>query len=187
MVSLIASPVLGYITGHVTSRGRITMVATTLIVATQLFIATSHVSIWALLFIQGASSCLYFACVWPSIPYVVEEHRVGTAYGAIIAAGNLILAVMPMVVAAMYRSQQQYLPRIQLVLTGIGCVAVGSCAMLYALEHRHGRLLNPHTPQIPRARRLSQTGSLWGSSPGTSPRSISEYDQLLRRAEEQAV
>lgn len=69
---------------------------------------------------------------------------------------------------------------VELLLTAVGIVAFASCCALYFMEQRHGRLLNPTTPHIQRARRLSQTGALWGGT--TSPLN-KDREHLLRSTE----
>src|SRR5689334_18925944 len=91
-----------------------------------------------------------------------------------------MLAVLPMLVAAVYQAYDHYLPMVELVLTGVGGIAFAACLALYIMEQRHGRLLNPNTPHIQRARRLSQTGALWGG-PTMSPKSSTEHEHLLRK------
>uniref|UniRef100_K3X0A8 Lysosomal dipeptide transporter MFSD1 n=1 Tax=Globisporangium ultimum (strain ATCC 200006 / CBS 805.95 / DAOM BR144) TaxID=431595 RepID=K3X0A8_GLOUD len=88
LISLFASPLFGFGIDHAGNRAMIAIGSSFLVAASQLGIAVSNMSIWVLLFVQGVSSCLYFAAIWPSIPYVVEEHHVGSAYGAIIALGR---------------------------------------------------------------------------------------------------
>lgn len=67
-ISFIASPLFGFTVGKVGNRGIIAVFATGFLVLSHFFIATTHLSIWWLLFIQGTSSCLYFSVIWPSIP-----------------------------------------------------------------------------------------------------------------------
>lgn len=68
LISLFASPLFGYGVDHAGNRAVIAIGASFLIALSQVGIAFSSVSIWVLLFVQGVSSCLYFAAIWPSIP-----------------------------------------------------------------------------------------------------------------------
>jgi MFS family permease len=68
MITLIASPIFGYVAGRIPDRGWITLLASGCLVVSQFLIATTSVSIWTLLFVQGAASCLFFSSAWPSIP-----------------------------------------------------------------------------------------------------------------------
>lgn len=112
VISLFASPLFGYAVDHAGNRSLIVVGSVIFILLSQILIAITHFQIWWILAIQGMASCLYFATVWPTIPCkalqiavprlitgvgftkvecassdVVEEHHVGTAYGAIIAIG----------------------------------------------------------------------------------------------------
>lgn len=107
---------------------------------------------------------------------VVEEHHVGSAYGAIISLGvracvytlgctlqlscpshgesvdalaqNLALAGLPMALAVMYRIDERYLPNAPLLLSVVGfCAFVASCLMLH-FDDLDGHVLNPPTPKI---------------------------------------
>ncbi|KAF1324104.1 Major facilitator superfamily, partial [Globisporangium splendens] len=148
LISLFASPLSGFGIDHAGNRGVIAIGSSFLVATSQLGIAVSNMSIWVLLFVQGVSSCLYFAAIWPSIPYVVEEHHVGSAYGAIIALGNLVLAILPMGVAAVYRIDERYLPNVQILLGLVGCCAFIASCLLYRFDQMDGRVLNPPTPRI---------------------------------------
>lgn len=68
LISLFASPLFGYGVDHVGNRAVIAIGASFLVALSQVGIAFSSMSIWVLLFVQGVSSCLYFAAIWPSIP-----------------------------------------------------------------------------------------------------------------------
>lgn len=68
LIALFASPLFGYGVDHAGNRAVIAIGASFLVLLSQLGIAFTSVSIWVLLFVQGTSSCLYFAAIWPSIP-----------------------------------------------------------------------------------------------------------------------
>ncbi|TMW66094.1 hypothetical protein Poli38472_003859 [Pythium oligandrum] len=88
LISLIGSPIFGYAVRNVRRRGIIALVASIIVVTSQMLVAASDISIGVILFAQGVGYYLFFAVIWPSIPYIVEEHHVGTAYGATIAVGS---------------------------------------------------------------------------------------------------
>lgn len=68
LISLFASPLFGFGVDHAGNRAVIAIGTSFLVTVSQLGIAFSNMSIWVLLFVQGVSSCLYFAAIWPSIP-----------------------------------------------------------------------------------------------------------------------
>ncbi|DAZ99603.1 TPA: hypothetical protein N0F65_001431 [Lagenidium giganteum] len=116
VISLAASPIFGFAVDHMGDRVVLAIVAAATVVITQLAIAFTSLSMWPILIAQGLASCLFFSALWPSIPLIVEEHHIGSAYGAIIGMGNLGLAVLPMAVAAVFRLYERYLPEVQVLL-----------------------------------------------------------------------
>lgn len=68
LISLIASPLFGYGVDHAGNRAVLAIGTSFLVALSQLGVVFPSVSIWLLLFVQGISSCLYFAAIWPSIP-----------------------------------------------------------------------------------------------------------------------
>ncbi|GLE08566.1 hypothetical protein PINS_up019851 [Pythium insidiosum] len=68
LITLVASPVLGYAFGNAPQRGILASGACLVIVVTQLGVAVTRLSIWLLVLAQGIASCLFFSVIWPSIP-----------------------------------------------------------------------------------------------------------------------
>jgi hypothetical protein len=58
------------------------------------------------------------------------------------------LAIVPIVVAAVYRMNGKYLPNVELIQASIGLVAGFSCLYMDYLDRQHGNLLNNPRPQV---------------------------------------
>lgn len=68
LISLFAAPLFGYAVDHAGNRAVIAICTTLFILLAHVTIAMTQAAIWWILVVQGMSSCLYFAAIWPTIP-----------------------------------------------------------------------------------------------------------------------
>jgi len=52
----------------------------------------TNLSLWVSTVLLGTAFCLVPAVIWPAVPYLVEPHRLGTAYGLMTMVQNVGLA-----------------------------------------------------------------------------------------------
>lgn len=112
IISAFSAPFLGGLVDKIGNRALFITCSSALLIAV-------HLSLWLMpentpwiayipLVLQGCAYSVYAAALWPSIPFVVEEHHIGTAYGLATAVQNIGLASFPIIVAGIYHLVGSY-------------------------------------------------------------------------------
>ena len=91
---------------------------------------------------QGMAYTMFASALWPSVPYLVPEKAVGIAYGVVTAVQNLGLAVVPLLVAAVYNESGSYIPNVELLFVCLGVFGTLCAVALNALAPQL-HLVNP--------------------------------------------
>jgi MFS family permease len=78
--AMIVTPLFGLLSDKVGKRALFMMVGSILLMPVYLLMAYSNVSLWAPVTMMGISFSLIPAVMWPSVAYIVEQARLGTAY-----------------------------------------------------------------------------------------------------------
>ena len=74
---------------------------------------------------QGLGYTICVAALWPSVPFTVKEESVGTAFGIMMAVQNVGLAIIPLVVAYLYRlGNNHYIPSVEVFFAICSFLAV---------------------------------------------------------------
>lgn len=105
LISAIASPFLGGIVDRVGGRALLAMASSMVLVGVHLAISMLNGGVdqvYAPLVFQGIAYSIFAAALWPSVPWVVKDHQVGTAYGIMTALQNGGLALFPVLVTAVF-------------------------------------------------------------------------------------
>jgi MFS family permease len=78
--AMIATPIFGLIADKIGRRATLMMFGSLLMVPVYLMIAYAHISLLVPVSMMGIAFSLIPAVIWPSIAYIVDEARLGTAY-----------------------------------------------------------------------------------------------------------
>jgi MFS family permease len=78
--AMIATPFFGLLADKIGKRASLMMLGSLLMVPVYLMIAYAHISLLVPVAMMGVAFSLIPAVIWPSIAYIVEESRLGTAY-----------------------------------------------------------------------------------------------------------
>ncbi|MER3522929.1 MAG: MFS transporter [Ignavibacteria bacterium] len=78
--AMIATPLFGLLVDSVGKRALFMLFGTLLLVPVYLMMLNPAVTLWAPTIMLGIAFSLIPAVMWPSVAYIVEEHRLGTAY-----------------------------------------------------------------------------------------------------------
>jgi len=78
--AMIATPFFGLLADKIGRRATLMMFGSLLMVPVYLMIAYAHISLLVPVSMMGVAFSLIPAVIWPSIAYIVEETRLGTAY-----------------------------------------------------------------------------------------------------------
>jgi len=77
------------------------------------------------------------ACVWPSVPLIVDARCVGTAFGVMTAIQNLGLAAYPVANGALRDATHGYTAS-QVMFAGLGFCGLIFAFLLLRADHREG-------------------------------------------------
>jgi MFS family permease len=90
--AMIGTPLFGLLVDRVARRSLFMMFGSALIVPVYLVMAYTHVSLYVPMAIMGIAFSLIPAVMWPSVTYVVDQNKLGTAYGLMTMIQNIGLA-----------------------------------------------------------------------------------------------
>jgi len=125
--SMLLAPFAGNLVDHVGRRATLMVVGSLLIVPAHLLLGLTHVSPVLSMIVLGAAFVLVPACVWPSVPLIVEERCVGTAFGLMTAIQNLGLAAFPVANGALRDATRGY------TASQIMFAVLGFCGLIFSI------------------------------------------------------
>jgi len=93
--SMIFTPVFGFLVDKFGRRATMMIAGSLMLVPAHLMLALTHFHPAFAMVVLGISFSLVPAAMWPSIPVMVEEKRLGTAFGLMTLIQNIGLTVFP--------------------------------------------------------------------------------------------
>jgi MFS family permease len=135
--SMVLAPFVGNLVDRVGRRASLMVVGSLLIVPAHLLLGLTRLSPVLSMMVLGAAFVLVPACVWPSVPLIVDTRRVGTAFGLMTAIQNLGLATCPVANGALRDATHSY------TASEIMFALLGFCGLLFSIlllraDHREG-------------------------------------------------
>ena len=98
LFAMICTPIFGYLVDRVARRAQFMMYGSLLLVPVYLVMAYTHVPLVVPMAVMGIAFSLVPAVMWPSVAYIVDEQRLGTAYGLMTMIQNIGLAGFNLIV-----------------------------------------------------------------------------------------
>jgi MFS family permease len=92
MFAMICTPLFGLLVDRVGKRALFMMFGSLLLVPVYLIMAYSQITLYLPMALMGIAFSLIPAVMWPSVAYIVEEKKLGTAYGLMTMIQNIGLA-----------------------------------------------------------------------------------------------
>jgi MFS family permease len=92
LFAMIATPLFGLLVDRVGKRSLFMMFGSLLLIPVYLLMAYAHVSLYIPMAMMGIAFSLIPAIMWPSVAYIVDESKLGTAYGLMTMIQNIGLA-----------------------------------------------------------------------------------------------
>ena len=92
LFAMIFTPLFGYLVDRVARRSLFMMYGSLLLVPVYLVMAYTHIPLLVPMAMMGIAFSLVPAVLWPSVAYIVEEQKLGTAYGLMTMIQNIGLA-----------------------------------------------------------------------------------------------
>jgi nitrate/nitrite transporter NarK len=140
LITILLSPVLGAV---LDTLGYLTEASITghalLVPAFLLFAFSSGEAYWPLA-LYGAAASVIPTVVWSAVPFVIEFHRLGLAYGAMTCAQNFFVA-LSFITAAAIRDGGRF-RGVECMLAGIALSAVGLCCAWRAMDKAGAGILS---------------------------------------------
>ena len=92
LFAMICTPIFGYMVDRVAKRSLFMMFGSLLLVPVYLMMAYTEIHLRVPMAMMGIAFSLVPAVLWPSVAYIVDERRLGTAYGLMTMIQNIGLA-----------------------------------------------------------------------------------------------
>jgi MFS family permease len=134
--SMVLAPFAGNLVDRVGRRASLMILGSLLMIPAHLALGLTSVPPAAAMIVLGAAFVLVPACIWPTVPLIVEERRVGTAFGLMTAVQNVGLLTFPYVNGALRDATHGYTAS-QVMFAGLGFAGL----VFSVLLRRSDRLL----------------------------------------------
>ncbi|MGC2474293.1 MAG: MFS transporter [Candidatus Sulfotelmatobacter sp.] len=89
LFAMIATPLFGLIVDKIGKRALLMMFGSLLLIPVYLMLAYSHISLYVPMALMGVAFSLIPAVMWPSVAYIVDQSKLGTAYGLMTMIQNI--------------------------------------------------------------------------------------------------
>jgi len=142
--SMVCAPFAGGLVDRFGRRASVMVVGSLLMIPAHLLMGITHWNPIPSMVVLGAAFVLVPAALWPSIPLVVEEKRVGTAFGLVTAIQNVGLMTFPYLGGRLTDATHGYTAT-QVMFSALGLAGLVFAALLLRVDKRAGGLLErPH-------------------------------------------
>ncbi len=89
LFAMIVTPLFGLLVDRVGKRALLMMLGSMLLIPVYLMMAYTHVNLYIPMAMMGVAFSLIPAVMWPSVAYIVEQSKLGTAYGLMTMIQNI--------------------------------------------------------------------------------------------------
>src|SRR5436305_7696925 len=86
---MIATPLFGLWVDRIGKRALLMMFGSLLLIPVYLMMAYTHVNLYIPMAMMGVAFSLIPAVMWPAVAYIVEQAKLGTAYGLMTMIQNI--------------------------------------------------------------------------------------------------
>ena len=142
IISACMSPILGKLVDTIGRRAIIATMAPLVLVFVHGSLALSDMSPIVPLVGQGLAYAGFAAVLWPSVPLVVEKRLTGLAYGVCTSIQNIGLATFPLIVAAIYQVDEEYIPNVEFFFMSLACLGTLVGFYLNYYDAKHDNIFN---------------------------------------------
>jgi MFS family permease len=144
LAAIFATPLFGLLVDRLGRRSLFMALGSLALLPTFLILGYTDWSLWISTVLIGLSFSLIPAAMWPAVPYLVDERRLGTAYGLMTMLQNIGLSAFNLAAGALNDSSgagpehpQGYLP----MLWMFGLLSLAGVLFAALLRHRE---VGPH-------------------------------------------
>ncbi len=144
--SMIFAPFAGDLVDRIGKRATLMVVGSLILIPAHLLMGITHWNPIPMMVMLGAAFVLVPAAMWPSVPLVVEESRVGTAFGLMTAIQNLGLGLFPLL-NGWLRDRTGSYTATQVMFSGLGVAGLVFAFLLLRSDKRLGGVLEAGSPK----------------------------------------
>jgi len=138
--SMVFAPFAGDLIDRIGKRATLMVVGSLILIPAHLIMGITHWNPIPSMVALVAAFVLVPAAMWPSVPLVVEEKRVGTAFGLMTAIQNLGLGLFPFLNGKLRDVTGTYTAT-QIMFAGLGVAGLIFALLLLRSDRRHGNVL----------------------------------------------
>jgi MFS family permease len=138
--SMVFAPFAGNLVDRIGKRATLMVVGSLVLIPAHLVMGITHWNPVPSMALLGAAFVLVPAAMWPSVPLVVEEKRVGTAFGLMTAIQNLGLGLFPLLNGKLRDATGTYTAT-QIMFSGLGLAGLVFAFLLLRSDRKHGNKL----------------------------------------------
>lgn len=138
--SMIFAPFAGGLVDRFGRRASLMVVGALIMIPAHLLLGITNWNPIPMMALLGVAFVLVPAAMWPSVPLVVEEKRVGTAFGLMTAIQNGGLALFPLL-NGWLRDKTGTYTSTQIMFTGLGGAGLLFAFLLLRADKRNGGVL----------------------------------------------
>jgi nitrate/nitrite transporter NarK len=135
--SMVFAPFAGDLIDRIGKRATLMVVGSLVLIPAHLIMGITHWNPVPSMIVLGAAFVLVPAAMWPSVPLVVEEKRVGTAFGLMTAIQNLGLGLFPLLNGKLRDATGTYTAT-QIMFACLGVAGLVFAFLLLRSDRRHG-------------------------------------------------
>jgi MFS family permease len=135
--SMVFAPFAGDLVDRIGKRATLMIVGSLMMIPAHLVMGITHWNPIPSMIVLGAAFVLVPAAMWPSVPLVVEETRVGTAFGLMTAIQNIGLGLFPLLNGKLRDATGTYTAT-QIMFASLGGAGLIFALLLLRSDRRHG-------------------------------------------------
>jgi MFS family permease len=134
---MVFAPFAGDLVDRIGKRATLMVVGSLMLIPAHLIMGITHWNPVPSMIVLGAAFVLVPAAMWPSVPLVVEEKRVGTAFGLMTAIQNMGLGLFPFLNGKLRDATGTYTST-QVMFASLGVAGLVFALLLLRSDRRHG-------------------------------------------------
>ena len=138
--SMIFAPFAGDLVDRIGRRASLMVLGSLILIPAHLLMGITHWSPIPMMIMLGTAFVLVPAAMWPSVPLVVDEKRVGTAFGLMTAIQNMGLGLFPYLNGKLRDLTGSYTAT-QVMFAGLGIAGLIFAFLLLRSDKRLGGVL----------------------------------------------
>ncbi len=108
LFAMILTPLFGLLSDYIGKRSLLMMFGSLLLIPVYLMMNYTHVSLYVPMALMGISFSLIPAVMWPSVAIIIDESKLGTAYGLMTLIQNIGLAAFNFLIGAVNDATGDY-------------------------------------------------------------------------------